>query len=58
MEVVPGKTTLRLLRGSIQEEYKVNLTDVQVIDEFKTEEIPGDLLELIEQLEAFRVGQP
>lgn len=58
MEVVPGKTTLRLLRGYIQEEYKVNLTDVQIIDEFRTEEIPDDLLQLIEKLEAFRVGQP
>ncbi|QCG48978.1 ATP-dependent nuclease [Aeromonas schubertii] len=56
MEVVPGKTTLRLLRGAIQEDYKVNLTDVQIIDEFTSEEIPGDLLQLIDQLEAFRVS--
>ncbi len=55
MEVVPGKTTLRLLRGAIQDDYKINLSDVQIIDEFTNEDIPVDLLQLIEQLEAFRV---
>jgi hypothetical protein len=56
MEIVPGKTTLRLLRSVIQEDYNVNLTDVQIIDEFKREEIPGDLLRLICQLEDFRAS--
>lgn len=54
MCVVPGKTTLRQLRGFIQADYNVNMTDVQIIDEFKYEEIPEDLLDLINNLEAFR----
>ena len=55
MEIVPGKTTLRMLRNAIQDDYSVNLTDVQIIDEFRKEEIPDDLLRLIDNLEAFRV---
>lgn len=58
MEIVPGKTALRLLRGAVQEDYKVNLTDFQIIDEFTSEEIPVDLLQLIDQLEAFRISKP
>lgn len=54
MEVVPGKTTLRLLRGAIQEDYSVNLSDVKIIDEFEKEEIPTDLLQLIYDMENFR----
>lgn len=56
MEVVPGKTTLRLLRGAIQEDYSVNLSDVKIIDEFEKEEIPEDLLQLIDDMESFRAN--
>lgn len=56
MEVVPGKTTLRLLRGAIQEDYSVNLSDVKIIDEFEREEIPADLLQLINDMENFRAS--
>ncbi|MCY1457545.1 hypothetical protein D9M71_748500 [compost metagenome] len=54
MQVVPGKTTLRLLRDAIQTDYNVNMTDVQIIDEFKEDEVPADLRELIINLDAFR----
>lgn len=54
MFIVPGKTTLRLLRDAIQTEYSVNMTDVQIIDEFKHSEIPDDIGNLIKNLEAFR----
>jgi len=56
MEIVPGKTTLRILRGAIQADYNVNLTDVQIIDEFQRDEIPNDLLQLIDELEDYRAG--
>lgn len=56
MEIIPGKTSLRLLRNAIQEDHKVNLTDVQIIDEFKINEIPEDLKNLINQLEEFRAS--
>ena len=54
MQVVPGKTTLRLLRDAIQTDYNVNMTDVQIIDEFKEDEVPDDLRKLIISLDAFR----
>ncbi|AZE25782.1 hypothetical protein [Pseudomonas chlororaphis] len=54
MQVTPGKTTLRLLRDAIQTDYNVNMTDVQIIDEFKEDEVPDDLRELIINLDAFR----
>lgn len=56
MAIVPGKTTLRLLREAVQLNYSVNLTDVQIIDEFSATEIPDDLIRLLDQLEAFRIS--
>ncbi|MDP5151261.1 ATP-dependent nuclease [Rheinheimera baltica] len=56
MEVIPGKMTLRLLRNAIQEDYNVNLSDVQIIDEFSRDEIPSDLLQLIDDMECFRAN--
>lgn len=56
MEVVPGKTTLRLLRSAIQKDYSVNLSDVKIIDEFDQEEMPADLLQLIDEMENFRAS--
>ncbi len=56
MEIVPGKTTIRLLRTLVQKDYKVNLTDVQIIDEFDRDETPKDLLQLIEHLDDFRAN--
>ncbi len=53
MQVVPGKTTLRLLRNAIQTDYNVNITDVQIIDEFKSGDVPDDLRHLIENLDIF-----
>ena len=57
MEVVPGKATVRMLRGAIQSDYKLNLTDVQIIDEFERTEVPHDIIDLIENLEQFREGR-
>ncbi|MFZ6679225.1 ATP-dependent nuclease [Undibacterium sp. Tian12W] len=54
MKIIPGKTVLRELRTQIKEDYGVNLTDVQIISEFKNEEIPFDLKNLIYRLDEFR----
>ncbi|MDM5196647.1 AAA family ATPase [Fictibacillus enclensis] len=54
MEVVPGKEMLRLLREDIQKLYRVNLTDFKIIDEFRREEVPKDLCNLLYCLEDFR----
>lgn len=56
MEVTPGKATLRSLRAKIQNDYNVNLSDVQIIDEFECAEVPDDLRDLIGELEVFRAS--
>jgi ABC-type multidrug transport system ATPase subunit len=58
MKIVPGKSTLKSLRDEIQAAYGVNLTDVQIVDEFDSTEIPADLNILINNLEAFRRNSP
>ncbi len=54
MEIVRGKEVLSALREHLQTAYQVNLTDVRIIDEFRRDEIPADLLALLEKLEAYR----
>lgn len=54
MEIVPGKETLRLLRSELQRIYSVNITDAKIIDEFKKEEIPNELIELLFKIEGYR----
>jgi energy-coupling factor transporter ATP-binding protein EcfA2 len=56
LQIVPGKTVLRALREAIQTDVGVNLTDVQIIDEFAPSEVPGDLQSLLGRLEHFRRG--
>lgn len=52
--ICPGKTVLRRLREVVQTELSVNLTDIQIIDEFNISEIPNDMKELVAKLEDFR----
>jgi hypothetical protein len=54
LQVVPGKTVLKALREAIQKDLGVNLTDVQIIDEFRATEIPEDLRDLLARIEVFR----
>ena len=54
MSIVPGKTVLRMLRDAVQRDLGINLTDIQIIEEHREIEIPRDIKELIERLEAFR----
>ena len=58
MCLVPGKMILKGLRTEIDALYHVNLTDIKIIDEFKIEEIPTNLQELIGKLEYFRMSFP
>jgi predicted ATP-dependent endonuclease of OLD family len=55
MHIVPGKTVLRLLRDAVQRDVGVNLTDIQIIEEYRREEVPADLRALIARLEEFRL---
>lgn len=57
MEIVPGKKVIKLLREKIHSVYKVNLTDNRIIDEFRINEIPEDMISLIRKLEDFRIGK-
>lgn len=54
MYIVPGKIVLRALREAVQTDLGVNLTDIQIIDEYRGDEIPSDMKALIDRLEAFR----
>jgi len=54
MSIVPGKSVLRALRDTVQSDLGINLTDIQIIDEYRETEIPSDLKALISRLEAFR----
>lgn len=57
MNVVRGKDVLAALRQRVSEEYSVSLTDHRIISAFKPEEIPSDLVELIEGLEEYRTSR-
>ena len=54
LEIVPGKQVLRELRGGIQDQYQVTLTNLRIIGSFREEEVPTDLVELIHEIEGFR----
>jgi len=54
LEIVPGKTVLKIVREQIQNNYGVTLTDVRIIDAYPKAEIPQDLVELIYLLDEYR----
>lgn len=54
LKVVPGKAALANLRGIVQAAYGVSLTDVRIIGEFREDEIPSDLKDLLMALDGFR----
>lgn len=55
MGIVPGKEVLRLLRTELQQKYSINLTDYRIVDAFKQDEIPADLVNLLSQINNFRL---
>jgi hypothetical protein len=56
VEIVPGKEALRAFREYIHAEYGITLTDYRIISEFKREEIPADMKQLVSNLDIFRSG--
>ncbi len=54
LAIVPGKEVLKRLREKLKESHSVNLSDVRIIDEFKSSEIPPDLVQLLVSLNEFR----
>lgn len=56
MKIVPGKEVIHALRDQVQHRWKVNLTDIRIVDAFRLEDIDPDLASLVRQLEAFRAS--
>jgi energy-coupling factor transporter ATP-binding protein EcfA2 len=56
VEIVPGKEVLGAFREYVHEAYGITLTDYRIINEFKREEIPADMKQLISNLDVFRSG--
>ena len=54
MEIVAGKAVLRSLRERLQESHGITLTDWRIVDCYRVDEIPEDLVALLGRLEEFR----
>lgn len=51
--IIPGKKMIKKLRACVQDQFGVTLTNYKIISEFKAEEVPADLLLLIQKLNRF-----
>lgn len=54
MIIAPGKLVLKALRESLKADLGINLTLVQIVDEFRATDIPADLVSFLRQLDYFR----
>ncbi|MDP9025822.1 MAG: hypothetical protein M3N13_10665, partial [Candidatus Eremiobacteraeota bacterium] len=54
MEIVAGKELLKSVRDELQQTFGVSLTDHRIIDAFRVEEIPTDLVDLLQGLDRLR----
>jgi hypothetical protein len=54
LELVPGKEVLRVFRDKIQHSCGLSITEARIVDAIRVEEIPQELLALIDSVEAFR----
>ena len=57
MKIVSGKEVLKRLRESVRQQYKVNLTDFRLVDSYRRDEVPQDLVELVQRLDTFRARE-
>lgn len=55
LEIVPGKEVLSKLNKHYQDHHKVTLTPAAIIAEMKREEIPQEMVSLIDSLDTFRL---
>ena len=51
--ITPGKQTLRRFKDRMQELYQISFSDNRIADEFRADEIPKDLSDLLRRLENF-----
>ena len=54
LEIVPGKELLSSLNEYLQEKYSISLTKSLIVDSMKRDEVPTEIVDLLEQLEKFR----
>lgn len=54
LTIVGGKDLLRLYRDYSQITYGVSLTDAKIVDAIRQDEIPGDLIKLLNSIDEFR----
>ena len=54
LEIVPGKRVLKELRTMVQREYGITVTDFQILEAYRVEDVPPDMARLIASLDQFR----
>jgi energy-coupling factor transporter ATP-binding protein EcfA2 len=54
LELVPGKEVLAKLRTRLHEKHHITLTDTVIIGSIRREELPDDLVGLLNELETYR----
>lgn len=52
--IVPGKETLSAMNGYLQNKYAITISPSLIISCFKREEVPTEMVELIDRIEDFR----
>ena len=58
LHMISGKETMSSFNGLLQEQLGISLTPTAVIDAMQLEEIPGEVVNLIEQLHTFATSKP
>jgi len=54
MEIVPGKEVLTKFRDEIQRTHGLSITDARIVEAMHKDEIPDDLISLLEKLDLYR----
>ena len=56
MEIVPGKQFLSAINRQVQDNVKKTLTPSAILSAMRQDEVPTDMISLIDYLETFRTG--
>ena len=54
MLLVPGKETIGALNAFLQAKYRVSVTPSQIVAHLRKDEVPTEMVELIEEIDQFR----
>lgn len=57
LEIVPGKDVLKQLRTWVQSEHGITLTDFQILDAYRPDDVALDMARLVAKLDEFRAKQ-